>query len=493
MEGSDAGASSSVPREDKRPGRGGRGAVRSAIRAASVYAVFGVLWVLVTDRVVHTFVEDADTRTAVQTAKGWAFVVVSALILYVFVRTEVRARRRAERAELENAEMHRRLENVLESVADGFVGLGSDWRYTYVNRTGAELLGRTPDELIGKHIWTEFPERKDLPFARAFERVMATRQAGTHEDHLDPGDRWFENRIYPTPDGGIAIYFRDVSERRQMEQALRESEEHLSRHAVELERLVEERTESLRERNEELDAFARTVSHDLRAPLRAMEGLSRALLEDFGDALDDLGREYTSRIVNAAETMDALITDLLAYSRLSRGDVPLQALPLDGVLAAALEHVADEVKRAGAMIEVERPLPAVIGHLTTLVQVVANLVSNGVKFVAPGVSPVIRIAATTEGDVVRLTVTDNGIGIASEHQDRIFRVLERLHGVEAYAGTGIGLAIVRKGVDRMGGRCGVESEPGAASTFWVELQGTSKPASVGVLDADPDSMEDGDA
>src|SRR6185369_10236823 len=119
---------------------------------------------------------------------------------------------------------------------------------------------------------------------------------------------------------------------------------------------------------------------------------------------------------------------------------------------------------------VQEPLPAALGHKATLGQVMTNLVSNAIKFVTPGVTPQVRIWAEEKDEFVRLWVEDNGIGIAHEYRDRIFRIFERLHGVETYPGTGIGLAIVQKGVERLGGRVGVESVEGAGSRFWIELK-----------------------
>ena len=139
------------------------------------------------------------------------------------------------------------------------------------------------------------------------------------------------------------------------------------------------------------------------------------------------------------------------------------------MLAEVRAALAESVRDSHAQVEVEGPLPPVIGHRPTLVQVVTNLLSNAVKFVPPGVPPKVRVRAERRGELVRLWVEDNGIGLAPEHRDRIFKVFERLHGEETYPGTGIGLAIVKKGVERTGGRAGVESDDGRGSRFWVEL------------------------
>ena len=273
-----------------------------------------------------------------------------------------------------------------------------------------------------------------------------------------------------------------------------------------LERRVELRTNQLQAANEELEAFAYTVAHDLRAPLRGMQGLAEALLEDYRELLDELGQEYAQQIVNSGQQLEELIQDLLAYSRLSRTDLSMQVLELESAVTEAIAMVQADAKSRHAQITVRSPLPAVIAHRVTLVQVITNLLTNAIKFVE-GAPPQLQIWAEEieqpqEGEtdsetvgeltratvgqwehsqllmassllpvcIIRLWVEDNGIGIAPEHQKRIFRVFERLHGIESYPGTGIGLAIVKKGVDRMGGQVGVESQLGQGSRFWIQLR-----------------------
>ena len=243
----------------------------------------------------------------------------------------------------------------------------------------------------------------------------------------------------------------------------------LQRRAAELEQRVHERTQDLQDTNAQLDAFAYSVSHDLRAPLRAMDGFSQALLDDYGDALGDEGRDYARRVVGAAQRMDQLIRDLLAYSRMSRAEFELQPLDLARSCRDALAQVRAEIEVAGATVVVDEPMPLAIGHHDTVVQIVANLVANAVKFAVDGDAPHVRVSAEAVGAAIRLSVEDDGIGIEPEFHERIFKAMERLHGPERYPGTGIGLAIVAKGAQRMGGRAGVESEPGRGSIFWVEL------------------------
>lgn len=237
----------------------------------------------------------------------------------------------------------------------------------------------------------------------------------------------------------------------------------------ELNEALEKQIRGLAAANQELDAFSYSISHDLRAPLRAMQGFSEALLEDYGDRLDATGRDYARRIVAASRQMDTLIQDLLAYSRIVRAEVNLEPVSLETVVDEAYGPLEMAVKERGGEVIVERPLGRVLAHRTVLGQIVTNLLGNALKFTRPGTPVRVRVHRERADGRVRLWVEDNGIGIAPEHRERIFRAFERLHGVQQYPGTGIGLAIVQKGATRLGGQAGVESEPGVGSRFWVEL------------------------
>lgn len=238
---------------------------------------------------------------------------------------------------------------------------------------------------------------------------------------------------------------------------------------AQLEAQVAERTATLQETLHELEAFSYTVSHDLRAPLRGMQGFAQALLEDYSPQLDETGRDYARRVVDASRKMDVLIQDLLSYSRLSREQLSIGSVDLDPIAVEVSRGVEDAVNRRGGRIDIVAPLGRVAGNGRILHQMVFNLVGNAVKFVPPDVAPAVRMFSESRNGRLRLWVEDNGIGIAPEHQQRIFGVFERLHGGEAYPGTGIGLAIVRRGAERMGGDAGVESSPGRGSRFWIEV------------------------
>lgn len=285
----------------------------------------------------------------------------------------------------------------------------------------------------------------------------------THKQHFTPDDVNFLQ--------AVANLLAEAIARKQ-------TEEEVSQLNQTLEQRVQERTQQLEEANQEMEAFSYSVAHDLRAPLRAIQGFSQVLIEDYGSQLDELGQEYINRMGASAEHLDQLIQDLLAYSRLGRTEVQLKRVSLSAVIEGVLAELQPELEAKQAQVFVNSSLPVVKAQRNVLKQVIFNLVANANKFVEPDVLPIVRIGAEErkinpldpESSWVRLWIEDNGIGILPQHQDRIFEAFERLHGVEAYPGTGIGLAIVKRGIERMGGRVGVESVLGEGSRFWIELR-----------------------
>lgn len=247
---------------------------------------------------------------------------------------------------------------------------------------------------------------------------------------------------------------------------LQKAQSQLREYAEDLERRVQERTARLTQTVGELEAFSYSVSHDLRAPLRSMEGYALVLLEDYKDRLGQEGQEFLNRIVASAHRMDRLIQDVLTLSRVSKLEAKPEKVPLEGLVRSILETYPG-FQPPLADIYVTPPLPEVLGNQAALTQCISNLVANAVKFVAPGTMPQVQIWAERHAGKVRLLFRDNGIGIAEKDRERIFGIFQRLSS--EYEGTGIGLAIVRKGAERMGGTVGFDSEQEKGSTFWLEL------------------------
>jgi signal transduction histidine kinase len=285
------------------------------------------------------------------------------------------------------------------------------------------------------------------------------------------------------PIAAIGAYWADVHAATQREVALLEALADATATALEntilferitmlnedLEHRVEDRTHRLLEVCGELDHFAHSVSHDLKAPLRSIQGFSDLLLEEHRDELTPDALACVERIRSSTTQMSQLIEGLLAYARLSQVDLHPERVELDEVVVDVLSRFAEDIRRSQASVQVGRPLPRVLAHRMVLTQVVENLLTNALKFVAPGVHPVVKIRPEQLEGRVRLWVEDNGIGIAAEDQARIFRGFERLHSQREYPGSGVGLSIVRRAVERMGGSTGVFSEPGKGSRFWIEL------------------------
>ena len=679
-------------------------------------------------------------------------------------RNEALAMLRREQAATERKGAEEERRKIFERITDAFVALDKNWRYTYVNTKAAEMFGRSADDLIGKHIWTEFPEDAGQKFHLAYEKAMADQQPVFLEDFYPPFNRWFENRIYPSPEG-LTIYFHDITERKRNEAALLVSEEryrdlvesthdliqsvaldghfafanrvwlrtlgytpeelpHLTiadvitteslahcqqlfarvmagesvagveaefmtkdgrkifvegsaspllregrvtatngffrdvterkqaeserdrsleserlarqvtetlsaanlalthdlnldtvletlleflgqlvpfdsanvmllenetrlavrtvrgyegftdrsqtqaiyfdtrnssvfspildqkqslvipdtrdfagwerpagaehviswmgvplmaggkiiglysmdkttagffteehrqlaeslagqaavaiqnallieevrQYAAELELRVFQRTAQLTVANKELESFSYSVSHDLRAPLRAVSGFAEIIARRHRAVLNDEGRHYVDNIVKASGRMGNLIDDLLTYSRLGRSGVRSEPVALAGLIGEIGGYLQSRVEEIHGTFKIVDGLPTVMGDHTLLSQLFTNLLENGITYKRPDVPPQVEVAYQLEGENVIVTVSDNGIGIPEEYYEKIFNIFQRLHGDEEYPGTGIGLATVKKSVELLGGSIWVESVVGKGSTFRVRLR-----------------------
>lgn len=240
-----------------------------------------------------------------------------------------------------------------------------------------------------------------------------------------------------------------------------------------LESRVAERTAELQRMVQEMEAFSYSVSHDLRSPLRNLAGYAHALQEDHAAELSPGARVYLQKIARAAERMDNLTQDVLAYTRATRCEMEIGAVDLDPLFAEVIEQYPVLVSSADH-IRIHRPLGCVMGHVPSLIQCFSNLLGNAVKFVPDGVPPQIQVRSMRKGRWLRISVKDNGTGIDPAEHQRIFGMFERAAGKQV-PGTGIGLAIVKKAVERMGGTVGVISTPGAGAEFWIELLAAEDP------------------
>lgn len=329
----------------------------------------------------------------------------------------------------------------------------------FVNRAYREFFGVTLEQVAGPGKWQPLVHPEDVEdYSRACTEALTKQRPLMAEARVRRADgqwRWIHSYGAPRFDEkgqflGIAGSSPDITERKEFQ--------------AELERLVAERTAKLRELVGELEHFSYTITHDLKSPLRAMRGFAEVVSEicDKGEA-----RDFLNRISTAAERMDRLIADALSYSRALRQELPLEDVDAGKLLRGMLDSYP-ELQPEKARIRLEGRLPVVLANEAGLTQCFSNLLGNAVKFAKRGETPDIRVWGSRQDGWVRIWVEDQGIGIAKEMLPRVFDMFVR--GSNDHEGTGIGLALVRKAAQRMGGKVGVESEEGKGSRFWIELK-----------------------
>jgi PAS domain S-box-containing protein len=373
-------------------------------------------------------------------------------------------------------EANSKLAAIVQFSEDAIISKDLNGIITSWNPGAERLFGYTRQETVGQSISIIVPADRPDEEQNILDRI----QHGARFEHYETVRRRKDGTelevsltISPLQNErgkivGASQIARDITARKRAEEALRQAQVELQEHAAKLEKAVAERTADLRATNEQLETFIYSIAHDLRAPLRSMTGYAELILEDYGKTLEPAGQKMLRRIQEASEFMDKLLMDLLTYGRAASAPLQLDTVDVQKAWDSALFQCAGQIENSKAAIETVGPLPQVRADEVTLGQILANLLSNALKFVPPGTRPRIRLRSEPHEARVRLWMEDNGIGIPPDQQGRVFRVFERLHGAR-YAGTGIGLSIVRKGVERMGGRVGVKSEPGTGSSFWIEL------------------------
>lgn len=343
----------------------------------------------------------------------------------------------------------------------------------WANAAELAILGYPREEFIGRSI-ADFHADPQIPLD-LIARVSRGETVRNCEARLRARDGVIKIVLIDSSafceDGRLVhtqCFTRDITATKSAELALEQSRAALAETNRELVRRVVERTQALQEANAQLEEFSSTVAHDLRAPLRGMQVYGQALLDDYSELLPPHARHCLRRIAKNADWLDRMVGDVLIYSHVSRAEIHLERVDLDRIVRDLLDsHPGLQQPRATIHVE---PLADVIGHAPSVVQAVSNLLSNAVKFIAPGVQPQLRIWTDSREGAVRLWVEDNGIGIAPEHHAKLFRIFTRIHPTSAYEGTGIGLAIVRKAMSRMGGEAGLESDGITGTRAWLQFQ-----------------------
>jgi signal transduction histidine kinase len=271
--------------------------------------------------------------------------------------------------------------------------------------------------------------------------------------------------------GAIIILFGELMRRARGRADL--AKEELAMANRDLEARVQERTLKLQEALADLETFSYSIAHDMRAPLRSMTSFADIVRTGWEDKLDSEARDYLQRISKSARRLDALIVDVLNYSQVIQEKWPLQSVDTDALIREIVKSYPG-FQPPAAVVTVQGQIPAVLANVGGLTQCVSNLIENGIKFAKPGLRSEITIRAELSAGRVRIWFEDNGIGIAPQWHRKVFDMFQQYHPAGKYEGTGIGLTIVRKAVERMAGRVGVESELGKGSRFWIELQAAER-------------------
>ncbi len=367
-------------------------------------------------------------------------------------------------------ESEERFRATFEQAAVGIAHVAPDGHWTRVNQRLCEILGYNTEELL-QRTFQDITHPDDREADRGFERQMLAREISHYameKRYLrkDGSTIWTDLTVSLVWDAaGVPKYFiwviEDISQRKAIQSELDDYRE-------QLEKRVEERTVQLQAAYTDLESFSYSVSHDLRAPLRAIDGFSAILLEDYAPRLDGEGKRLFQVVGDNARKMGQLIDDILAFSRAGRIELLVTNLDMNALAQEVWQEL--EPQRAGRSIEFRlAALPAAHGDVAAIRQVLQNFLANALKFTREQESPVIELGGWQESGESIFYVRDNGAGFDMDCANRLFGLFQRLHGMDEFEGTGVGLAIVKRFVAKHGGRVWAEGKPNEGATFWFTL------------------------
>jgi len=361
------------------------------------------------------------------------------------------------KAELEIRKLYQEKNTILESIGDAFFALDKNWMVTYWNKEAEKMLLVSKNDIIGKYLWDVFSDSVNLKSNKKYNEAVDTNKAVLFEDYYTPLNKWFEVSAYPS-ENGLSVYFKDITERKLSDIELKKLNERLKRKAREL-----------AVSNAELEQFAYIASHDLQEPLRMVTSFLNQLQKKYEHLIDETGKQYIYYAVDGATRMRQIILDLLQFSRVGRMDGKLENIDLNDEIRQIISLYKKQIEETGAVINIGH-LPVLKSFQSPLRQVFQNLLSNALKYQKKDEQLVINISAIESKTDWTFSVADNGIGIKPEHFQRIFILFQRLHGKNEYSGTGIGLSIVKKIVEALGGEITLESEPGKGTVFLFTIK-----------------------
>ncbi len=395
------------------------------------------------------------------------------IVQWFGTNTDVNEQRLEEKA---RRETEKQLQVVMENMSEGLLVCDFAGQLVYSNPAAVKMHELTGLEQVGSNL-RNFREIYELATlegeALPYENWPLNRiLRGEHLHDVEVRVRrvdidWtrifsYSGSVFHYADGkGLAfLTMKDITDRKVAEEALRDAK-------INLESKVEQRTAQLVAKSKELENFCYSVSHDLKAPLRGIDGYSRLLLESYHERLDEEGRGFLQNVRAATKHMTRLIEDLLAYSRLERRKLSTMPVELSGFVTNLLSQFQDSLQNVHLTVKVGSY--RVRADPDGLAIALRNLIDNAIKFSRYSSIQEVDIVARTEDDRCVISICDNGIGFDMRFYDKIFEIFQRLHRAEDYPGTGIGLAMVHKAMERMGGRVWAESEPGSGAVFYLQL------------------------
>jgi PAS domain S-box-containing protein len=364
------------------------------------------------------------------------------------------------------------LQTLLDNLPDNIYFKDIDGRFIRISKSNVEKFGLSdPAQVVGKTDFDFFTEEHARLAFEDEQRIMRTGQplVGLEEKETwpDGSETWVTTTKMPLRDikGQIVGTFgisTNITERKQTEERIRKLNE-------ELELRVIERTTQLESVNKELKAFAYSVSHDLRAPLRAIDGYTKILIEDYKQSLDEEGKRVCAVICSETKRMGQLIDDLLSFSHISHTEMQVSPINMETLVYSVFNELTTPESRERIDFRVA-PLPSAIGALTLIREAWMNLLSNAIKFSSKRERAVIEVGYQQDGQRIIYSVRDNGVGFDMQSAENLFTVFWRLHSKKEFEGTGVGLAIVQRLIHRHGGEVWAESQVDKGATFYFTLE-----------------------